>query len=148
MKRLRLILALSALFALPAQALDYRSVSVPAAILYDAPSSMAKKLFVVGRGYPVEVVVSVDNWLKVRDSSGALAWIEAGQLAVTSKHMLVVKAAQAEIRSAAEDSAPITARAEKGVMLEWQETLPSGWVRVLLPNNSSGYIKLSQVWGV
>ena len=148
MKRLRLIFALSALFALPAQALDYRSVSVPAAILYDAPSNMAKKLFVVGRGYPVEVVVSVDNWLKVRDSSGALAWIEAGQLAATSKHMLVVKAAQAEIRSAAEDSAPITARAEKGVMLEWQETLPSGWVRVLLPNNSSGYIKLSQVWGV
>ena len=148
MKRLRLIFALSALFALPAQALDYRSVSVPAAILYDAPSSMAKKLFVVGRGYPVEVVVSVDNWLKVRDSSGALAWIEAGQLAATNKHMLVVKAAQAEIRSAAQDSAPITARVEKGVMLEWQETLPSGWVRVLLPNNSSGYIKLSQVWGV
>jgi len=148
MKRLRLILALSALFALPAQALDYRSVSVPAAILYDAPSSMAKKLFVVGRGYPVEVVVNVDNWLKVRDSSGALAWIEAGKVAATSKHMLVVKAAQAEIRSAAEDGAPITARAEKGVMLEWQETLPNGWVRVLLPNNSSGYIKLSQVWGV
>lgn len=148
MKRLRLIFALSALFALPAQALDYRSVSVPAAILYDAPSSMAKKLFVVGRGYPVEVVVSVDNWLKVRDSSGTLAWIEAGKVAATSKHMLVVKAAQAEIRSAAEDSAPITARVEKGVMLEWQETLPNGWVRVLLPNNSSGYIKLSQVWGV
>ena len=148
MKRLRLIFALSALFALPAQALDYRSVSVPAAILYDAPSSMAKKLFVVGRGYPVEVVVSVDNWLKVRDSSGALAWIEAGQLAATNKHMLVVKAAQAEIRSAAQDSAPITARVEKGVMLEWQETLPNGWARVLLPNNSSGYIKLSQVWGV
>ncbi len=148
MKRLRLIFALSALFALPAQALDYRSVSVPAAILYDAPSSMAKKLFVVGRGYPVEVVVSVDNWLKVRDSSGALAWIEAGKLAAISKHILVVKAAQAEIRSAAQDSAPITARVEKGVMLEWQETLPSGWVRVLLPNNSSGYIKLSQVWGV
>lgn len=148
MKRLRLIFALFALFALPAQALDYRSVSVPAAILYDAPSSMAKKLFVVGRGYPVEVVVNVDNWLKVRDSSGALAWIEAGKVAATSKHMLVVKAAQAEIRSAAEDSAPITARAEKGVMLEWQETLPNGWVRVLLPNNSSGYIKLSQVWGV
>ncbi len=148
MKRLRLILVLSALFALPAQALDYRSVSVPAAILYDAPSNMAKKLFVVGRGYPVEVVVSVDNWLKVRDSSGALAWIEAGKLAAISKHILVVKAAQAEIRSAAQDSAPITARVEKGVMLEWQETLPNGWVRVLLPNNSSGYIKLSQVWGV
>lgn len=145
MTALRLLLALSALIALPVQALDYRSVAAPAAILYDAPSTLAKKLFVIGRGYPVEVVVSVDNWLKVRDSSGALAWVEAAKLA--DKRMLVVTAAQADIRAAAQDSAAISARAEKGVQLEWQETLPGGWVRVRLPNNSSGYIKLGQAWG-
>ncbi|MHB1245587.1 MAG: SH3 domain-containing protein [Sulfuriferula sp.] len=148
MKQLRLILLLSALFALPAQAIDYRSVDAPVAILYDAPSVMAKKLFVVGNGYPVDVVVSVDNWLKVRDSSGALAWIEADKVAAASKRMLVVTAAQADIRSAAQDSAPLAAHAEKGVMLEWQATLPGGWARVLLPNNSTGYVKLDQVWGV
>ncbi|HUW27988.1 MAG TPA: SH3 domain-containing protein [Sulfuriferula sp.] len=147
MTALRLLLALSALIALPAQALDYRSVAVPAAILYDAPSTLARKLFVIGRGYPVEVVVSVDNWLKVRDSSGALAWVEAAKLATTGTRMLVVTAAQAEIRAAAQDGAAITARVEKGVLLEWQETLPGGWARVRLPDNSSGYIKLSQVWG-
>ncbi len=148
MTRLRLILALSTLIALPAQALDYRSVAAPVAILYDAPSALAKKLFVVGRGYPVEVVVSVDNWLKVRDSSGALAWVEADKLATTDKRMLVVTAAQAGIRAAAQDSAAITARVEKGVLLEWQETVPGGWARVRLPDNSSGYIKLGQVWGL
>ncbi|BBP05597.1 hypothetical protein TPL01_18330 [Sulfuriferula plumbiphila] len=145
MTALRLLLALSALIALPAQALDYRSVAAPAAILYDAPSTLAKRLFVIGRGYPVEVVVSVDNWLKVRDSSGALAWVEAARLA--DKRMLVVTAAQGEIRAAAQGSAAISARVEKGVLLEWQETLPGGWARVRLPDNSSGYIRLSQVWG-
>jgi len=147
MTALRLLLALSALLALPAQALDYRAVAAPAAILYDAPSTLAKKLFVIGRGYPVEVVVSVDNWLKVRDSSGALAWVQADKLATTGQRMLVVTAAQAAIHAAAQDSAAITARVEKGVMLEWQETLPGGWARVRLPDNASGYIKLNQVWG-
>ncbi|MEO6145623.1 MAG: SH3 domain-containing protein [Sulfuriferula sp.] len=148
MKQLRLILLLSVWFALPAQAIDYRAVAAPTAILYDAPSSMAKKLFVVGNGYPVDVVVSVDHWLKVRDSSGALAWIEADKVAAASKRMLVVTAAQADIRGAAQDGATLVARAQKGVMLEWQATLPGGWVKVLLPDNSSGYVKLNQVWGV
>lgn len=142
---LRLILALAALIALPAQALDYRSVGAPAAVLFDAPSTQGKPLFVVARGYPVEIVVSVDNWLKVRDSSGALAWVETAKIA--AKRMLVVTAAHAQIRAAAQDSAAITARAEKGVLLEWQATLPGGWVRARLPDNSSGYIKLNQVWG-
>lgn len=142
---LRLILALAALIALPALALDYRSVGTPAAVLFDAPSTQGKPLFVVARGYPVEIVVSVDNWLKVRDSSGALAWVETAKIA--AKRMLVVTAVHAEIRAAAQDGAAITARAEKGVLLEWQATLPGGWVRVRLPDNSSGYIKPGQVWG-
>jgi SH3-like domain-containing protein len=62
--------------ALPAVvvAAEFRSVSERVAVLYDAPSARATKLFVVSQYYPVEVMVSVDNWLKVRDVSGELAW--------------------------------------------------------------------------
>lgn len=142
---IRYALALLALTALPAQALDYRSVAGNAAILFDAPSTQAKRMFVLGRGYPVEVVVSVDNWLKVRDHTGALAWVERASLA--DKRMVMVTAALAEIRTAAQDNAAISARADKGVLLEWQETVPGGWVKVRLPGNASGYVKSSQVWG-
>ena len=64
----------------PAWAIEYRSVSVDAGILYDSPSTRAGKLFLLGRGYPVEVLVTLEGWAKVRDASGDLAWIEAGQL--------------------------------------------------------------------
>lgn len=142
---LRLILALAALISLPAQALDYRSVGVRAAVLYDSPSTQGKPLFVVARGYPVEIVVSVENWLKVRDLGGALAWVEAAKISAT--RTLVVTTPDAQVHEAAKVNAPVIARAEKGVLLEWQETLPGGWVRARLPDRRIGYIKLNQVWG-
>lgn len=46
------------------------------AILYDAPSQRGVKLFVIHRDTPVEVVVSLEGWVKVRDAEGSLAWIE------------------------------------------------------------------------
>ncbi|MGH8700070.1 MAG: hypothetical protein ACREVR_02685, partial [Burkholderiales bacterium] len=45
-------------------AADFRSVAENAAVLYDAPSAKAKKLYVVSHGYPVEVLVVVEGWSK------------------------------------------------------------------------------------
>ena len=63
-----------------AVALDFRSVGDAAAILYDAPSTKAQKLFVLSRDYPVEIVVKLEGWTKVRDDTGEFAWIENHQL--------------------------------------------------------------------
>jgi SH3-like domain-containing protein len=60
-----------------ALALDYRSVEVPVAILYDSPSQKGKKLYLMRAQTPVEVVVRVEGWFKVRDAEGTMAWIEA-----------------------------------------------------------------------
>src|SRR5665647_572279 len=59
-----------------AYAVDYVSVSESSAILYDAPSIKAKKLFVVNRYMPFEQVVTLEGWVKVRDRSGGLYWVE------------------------------------------------------------------------
>ena len=73
---LRRIFALLTLaLAVPAQALDYRSLA-EAAPAYDAPSAKSKPLFVVLAGTPVEQVVALDGWSKVRDNRGDLVWIE------------------------------------------------------------------------
>ena len=42
-----------------ALALDFRSVEVPVAILYDSPSLKGKKLYLIRSQTPVEVVVRV-----------------------------------------------------------------------------------------
>ena len=79
MKRL-LLLLVTAGFVPPALAVEYRTVDV-ATVLYDAPSVRGSKLFVVKRETPVEVVVSLEGWAKVRDAEGGLAWIEKKFLA-------------------------------------------------------------------
>ena len=141
---MRLLLLLSLMFySYAAQALDYRSTANPAAILYDSPSTAGKRLFVLSKGYPLEVVISVAGWSKVRDSSGALAWIETAQLAPT--HNIVVRTAT-QIRSQAADNAPVSAQVAAGVVLPWLENI-NNWAKVRLPDQSVGYIRLEQVWG-
>ena len=78
-----------------AWALEFRSVAVPRAVLYDAPSAQANKQFVVSQYYPVEVIVDLGGWLKVRDVKGGLAWIEASQLA--ARRTVLVTAAEAHV---------------------------------------------------
>ena len=68
-----------------ALAIDYRSVEVPAAILYDSPSQKGKKLYLIKAQTPVEAVVRLEGWVKVRDAEGTLAWIEARNLGETAR---------------------------------------------------------------
>jgi SH3 domain protein len=128
-----------------AHALDYLSVADSSAILYDAPSLKAKKLFVVSRYLPLEQVVTLDNWVKVRDSSGTLAWIEKRSLG--SKRFVVVTAAQAAVRRAPEENAAVVFQAKRQVALERLESSGTGWLKVRHAEGASGYIKGTEVWG-
>ena len=56
--------------------IEYFSIAENAVIMYDAPSLKADKLFVASLRLPVEAVVNVEDWVKVRDSSGNLTWVE------------------------------------------------------------------------
>ncbi|MDO8789369.1 MAG: SH3 domain-containing protein [Sulfuritalea sp.] len=131
--------------AAPACALDYRTVT-EAAPMYDAPSAKSRPLFVVLAGTPVELVVSLEGWSKVRDSRGDLAWIEKKQL--TEKRNVIVRLDRAQIRAAAEDKAPLVFEAERDVVLELIEAVPGGWVKVRHRDGQSGFLKAPQVWGL
>lgn len=143
----RLVLwALALGLAGPAAAAEYRSVAVDAAILYDAPSTQARKLYLLSRDYPVEIIVSLDKWVKVRDATGALAWVETGKLA--ARRTLLVTAPVAEVRQAPQATAPVVFRAEKDVVLELVEFTGDGWVRVRHRDGLGGYVQMNQLWGL
>lgn len=137
---------LSLAVALPAQAIDYRSVEVPAAILYDAPSQKAKKLYLIRAQTPVEVVVRLEGWVKVRDVEGTLAWIEAAQL--NERRTLIVTAPVAELHQSDKVDAPVLARFEKWVVLEYAGIAAPGWVAVKHRDGAAGLIRTTQVWGL
>lgn len=129
----------------PAAALEFRSVAENAAVLYDAPSAKAKKLYIVNHGYPVEIVVMVEGWVKVRDASGDLAWIESKLL--TDRRTVVIKTPQAQVRQSADDNAPIVFQAQQNVVLDLIEVASAGWLRVRHRDGQTGFIKVSQIWG-
>lgn len=140
------VLVLAALAtAVPALALDYRTVA-EAAPMYDAPSAKSKPLFVMMTGTPVELVVSLDGWSKVRDSKGDLAWIEKKHL--TEKRNVIVRFDRVAVRAAAEDKAALVFEAERDVVLEFLEAVPGGWVKVKHRDGQSGFLKVPQVWGL
>jgi SH3-like domain-containing protein len=136
---------LGLLSASAAVALDYRSVVEPA-LLYDAPSQQAKPVFAIARGTPVEPVVTLDAWVKVRDAKGDLAWIEKRLL--SDRRNLIVKADTAQVRTKAEDGAAVVFDAAPGVLLEFVEPGPAGWARVRHRDGQQGFVKASQVWGL
>ncbi|MBM3351389.1 MAG: hypothetical protein FJY53_06350 [Betaproteobacteria bacterium] len=141
-------LALVALMLMPivASALEFRSISSPKAVLYDAPAITAKKLFILSQFYPVEVIVNLGGWLKVRDAQGGISWVEAKHL--TSKRMVIVIVGQGEMRQSADISSNLIATLEKDVLLEVVDVKRSqGWFKVKHRDGVVGYILISSVWG-
>lgn len=142
-----LLIAAFAAAWLPLSAVaEFRAVSDEAAILYDAPSAQSKKLFVVNQGYPLEVIVVVEGWLKVRDANGSLTWVDAKQVS-GKQRTVMVKTPIAQVRQSADDNAPVVFQAQQHVILELVE-VAGGWLRVRHRDGQSGYIKVAQVWGV
>jgi SH3-like domain-containing protein len=140
-----LAMAAAAFAAMPAGAADFRSVAENAAVLYDAPSAKAKKLYVVNHGYPFELVVVVEGWSKVRDASGEMTWIESKLL--SEKRTVMVRQPLAPVREAADDNAPVAFQAQQNVLLELLEVTGGGWLKVRHRDGPSGFIRVSLVWG-
>ena len=129
-----------------ALALDFRSVDVPVAILYDSPSQQGKKLYLIRAQTPVEVILRLEGMAKVRDAEGTLAWIEARNLG--ERRTLVVTAPRAEIRQADKPDAPVLAELEKWVVVDFVEPASPGWAKVRHRDGATGYVRATQVWGL
>ncbi len=130
--------------SLSSHAFDFVSVAEPA-ILYDANSLKAKKLFVATRFLPLEQVVELANWVKVRDNSGKLFWIEKRQL--SSKRYVMVTVPLAIVRSSPDEGAEVVFKATQQLGLEWLGNTGTGWVKVRHEDGSTGYLKSGDVWG-
>jgi SH3-like domain-containing protein len=128
-----------------AGALDFRSVVEPA-LLYDAPSQQASPLFAIARGTPVEAVVVLDAWVKVRDAKGGLAWIEKRLL--TDRRNVMVRDGRVAILSQPDEKSTVVFEADRDVLLELVESAPAGWVKVRHRDGQQGFVKAGQVWGL
>jgi len=141
----RLAVAALASAAAFAHGAEYRSVGDRAAVLYDAPSARADRLFVASRAYPFEVLVRLDQWTKVRDANGEVAWIE--NRALGDRRTVMVTVPLADVRAAPNPQAPLVFEAYKQVLLDMLEPPANGWVRVRHADGQEGYVRAEHVWG-
>ncbi len=133
-------------FATVATAAEYGSVGTAGAVLYDGPSTEARKIFAAPPGMPVELLSLINRWVKVRDHTGESFWIEREAL---SPRRMLVATRIATVREAARDDAPVVFRVLDGVLLELLEPAPApGWARVRHVDGTSGYVRADEVWGL
>jgi SH3-like domain-containing protein len=126
---------------------EFRSVAFAKTILYEAPSATTKRVYLVGEGYPLEIIVNLGDWLKVRDPYGTLSWAESKNL--QSKRTVIVKVDKANIYKDPESKSALVATIEKDVVIELSDPLiANGWIKVRYQQDLDGYIQISQVWGI
>jgi SH3-like domain-containing protein len=132
--------------AFAAGAAEFRAIGDRPAVLYDAPSAKADRLFVASRYYPFEVLVKLDQWTKVRDVNGEVAWID--NKALGDRQTLLVSVPLADVRAGPSAQAPLVFEAYKQVLLEVVEAPADGWVKVRHRDGQQGFIRTAHVWGV
>jgi len=127
-----------------ASALDYRSVAV-AAPLFDTPSKQGKKEWVILKDTPVEVIVSLDQWVKVRDAAGTIAWME--RKALSARRTVIVTGDNVPVRQQADVASPLAFTAARDLVLEMLDKSATGWIKVKHRDGTQGFVRATDVWG-
>ena len=125
---------------------EFLSIANPAVVLYDAPSLNAGKLYVAGMNLPLEVVVKVVGWVKVRDYHGYLAWVEDKNL--SQKRFVITKVPVGSVYQSPDSTSLLIYQVQQDVVLELLSVVADGWIKVKHQDGQTGYIKIDQIWGV
>lgn len=125
----------------------YRSVGREDAVLFDAPSDKAKKLYQAPRGMPVEVLSVLQAWVKVRDMQGDVAWVNRDDLA---DRRTVIATDVIPLYKEPSAEAGEWFQVAHGVVFDLQEERPVSerFVRVHHADGQTGFVDMNQVWGL
>lgn len=113
--------------------------------MFDAPSNKAQKTFILSRQQPVEILVKLDKWVKIRDADNTIGWVESGVL--DSRRRTQVNASVADIRNMPNPASSLVFEAQRAVILEVTGPAAEGWLPVRHRDGQAGFVRKSQVWG-
>lgn len=132
-----------------ASAITMVSVAGEKVNLRKGPSTQYPITWELGKGFPLRVIGSKGNWLKVSDFESDVGWIYKNL--VSKKPHLIVKMnknskGRINIRSGPGTKYKIVGKAEYGVVFETLKR-GNGWVKVRHETGLTGWIKRSLLWG-
>ena len=127
---------------------DFISVKTKQAILFQGPSNVTEKMFIVTEGYPLEVLVSLKDWKKVKDHNGKISWIESKY--THNERTVIILKDNAVIFNQANDKSHKLANVDKFVVLKLNSSMLVGdWGQVKTQiEGLIGFINSREVWGL
>ncbi|MEZ5728821.1 MAG: SH3 domain-containing protein [Burkholderiaceae bacterium] len=126
-------------------AANFGGVTAELAVLFDGPSLKSRKLFLVPRGAPLQILSSLPDWVKVRDSVGDVLWIQRTDLG-RATHVLI-SAETAAIHREPREAAPVVFRGARGLLLQVTGGQSAGWLPVE-QGGTRGFVRVGEVWGL
>lgn len=112
--------------------------------LRSGPGKKYSVLWELGKGFPLQIVSSKGNWLKVTDFEKDTGWIY--KKLITDKRHLIVKKKRVNIRNKPGENSNIIGKANYGVVFRTLET-KKGWAKIKHENGLTGWIKRDLLWG-
>lgn len=125
----------------------FRSIGVEDAVMFDAPSDKARRIYQAPKGMPVEVVSVLQVWVKVRDMQGDVAWVHREDLA---DRRTVIATAQLPLLKEPYAAGARWFEAVRGVIFDLQDERVGDdmFVRVRHADGQAGFVASDQVWGL
>ena len=127
---------------------DFISVNVKQAVLFEGPSKTTEKMYIVTEGYPLEVLVSLKDWKKVKDHNGKISWIESKH--THNERTVLITKDDAVIFNQANEKSHKLANVEKFVVLKLNSPILVGnWAQVKTQiEGLIGFVNAREVWGL
>ena len=145
MKRLLLGITLILLSATTANAIQLVSIVGEKVNMRSGPGETQAVLWELGDGYPLQVLESKGDWLKVSDFEGDKGWVYK-KLVNRTPH-LIVKKRVVNIRRGPGTNYGMVGKANYGVVFKTLERNNKGWVKIEHENGVVGWVKRTLLWG-
>jgi SH3-like domain-containing protein len=112
--------------------------------LRTGPADSYDVKWILGRGFPLQVIKSQGKWLQVRDFENDEGWVYA-PLTKAAPHM-IVKGKVVNIRSGPGEKYRVIGQAHYGVVFRTLEKTKT-WVKVRHESGKTGWISRRALWG-
>ena len=100
----------------------------------------------VRRTLPIEIIAEFDTWRRVRDPEGVEGWVH--QTMLSGRRTAVVKGDAQPIRRAADETSPLAATLEPGVIVSLQRCPTAAEYCRVEVDGYQGWIRRDALWGL